>query len=252
MSGYYSFFLLASSLVAHSSLRFVRVRYGVRGIPFLVVLDAVSGQVVIPGSDSRREVMMACQGGDLRIETMIATWFERAPPETIEMLNMLELSCQDDNNEAVDNNDEDHPYLKLDKPSVSATSILEAGPLNGKAVLPKSGDSSPSSLRLSVDAAVKQIKEWNSSSGGDAAVNTVLTTALKYLENAIKEPWTPKFRTFRLSNKVADRITRIEGGIGLLQCLGFDVFGTGNDFMATIPLVTDLDAMKVIIESLMT
>ena len=245
------------TLYTHSYLPFY-FRYGVRGIPFLVVLDAVSGQVVIPGSDSRREVMMACQGGDLSIETMIATWFERAPPETIEMLSMLELSCQEDDNEAkAENSDTANPYLKLDKPaSLSGTAALEPGPLNGKAVgTTTSADSI--SERLSVDAAVKHIKEWNSSStsgGGDndnAAVKVVLTTALKYLDNAIKEPWTPKFRTFRLSNKVADRITRVEGGIRLLQCLGFEVFGTGNDFMATIPLVVDLDSMKVKIESLL-
>ena len=216
-------------------------RYGVRGIPSLVVLDAVSGQVVIPGSDSRREVMMACQGGELSIETMIATWFERAPPETIEMLSMLELSCQDHGEAEVENDDADNPYLKLDKPSSGGT--MGPSPLTSEVVLRTNEVLVP----RPVDTTVKNIKEWNTSLPG--AVSTVLSTALKYLENAIKEPWTPKFRTFRLSNKVADKITRIEGGIGLLQSLGFEIFGTDHDFMATIPLLADLDSMKVRIES---
>ena len=221
----------------------LRYRYGVRGIPSLVILDAVTGQVVIPGSDSRREVMMACQGGDLSLETMIATWFERAPPETIEMLSMLELSCQDNGEAKVETDDTNNPYLKLDKPSPGGT--MGPSPLNGQAVLCTNEVLVP----RPVDITLTNIKEWNASLSDAVAI--VLSTALKYLENAMKEPWTPKFRTFRLSNKVADKISRIEGGIGLLQSLGFEIFGTGHDFMATIPLLVDLDSMKVQIESLL-
>jgi PUB domain len=213
--------------------------YGVRGIPFLVILDTVSGQVVIPGSQSRNEVVQACRGGDLSIEAMCATWLERVPPETIEIISMLELSCKDTDEKRTDNDDATNPYLK--RKEGDSVAPLEAGPWNGKA---KSTSAAPHhDPQKSIEQALARVTECCGSSSPNA-VTTILSTALKYLQPVIKEPWTPKFRTFRLSNKVADRITRIEGGLGLLQALGFEVFGTGYDFMATIPLLVDVEAMQ--------
>jgi hypothetical protein len=54
----------------------------VNGIPALVVLDAMSGQIVVPMSESRAEVMQACQGGDDRIEEMLQSWIARIPQES--------------------------------------------------------------------------------------------------------------------------------------------------------------------------
>jgi hypothetical protein len=48
----------------------------------LVVLDAMSGQIVIPMSETRGEVMKACQGGDDRIEVMLQSWIARIPQES--------------------------------------------------------------------------------------------------------------------------------------------------------------------------
>ena len=124
-----------------------------------------------------------------------------------------------------------------------ASSKLEHGPLNGKAV--RTGP--PSQEAISVDEAVAQVVEWNSVD----QVRTILSTAVKYLTNTKKEPWTPKFRTFKLSNKVADQITRVEAGLRLLESLGFEVYGTSQDFMATIPLAADLDAMEKQINDLL-
>lgn len=252
--------------------------YGVRGIPALVILDAVSGQVVVPASQSRQEVMTACQGGDLSIETMLASWLERTPPESLEILSMLELSCQEDTLKKGSGNDKISSYLVREKPAESKTKPdtaarvkeiftklvqegseptaaaakaiemvvaeqkkpsspkLEPGPLNGKAA--RTGP--PLKKAVSVDETVAQVVEWHSVD----QVRTVLSTAVKYLSNTKKEPWTPKFRTFKLSNKVADQITRVEAGLRLLESLGFEVYGTSQDFMATIPLIADLDAME--------
>ena len=74
-------------------------------------------------------------------------------------------------------------------------------------------------------------------------VADVLSTMLKYVNNAAKEPWTNRYRSFKLSNKVADQITRVEGGLGLLQGIGFDISFSSQDFKATIPVGADLDAM---------
>jgi hypothetical protein len=220
--------------------------YGVRGIPFLVVLDAVSGQVVVPGSQSRNEVVQACRGGDLSIEAMCATWLERVPPETIEILSMLALSCKDNDETSTYNDDTNNPYLKRKKGY--STTPLEAGIWNVKAT---STSAAPQhDQRKSIEQALVRVTECGGSSSPHA-VTTILSTSLKYLQPVIKEPWTPKFRTFRLSNKVADRITRIEGGLGLLQALGFEIFGTGYDFMATIPLLVDVEAMQAEIRRLL-
>lgn len=84
-------------------------RLGVRGIPALIVLDSVSGQIVVPASDSRREVMQACQRGDEGIEDMLESWIARTPQESQEILAMLELSVEDNNE--VDANNKEHPYF---------------------------------------------------------------------------------------------------------------------------------------------
>jgi hypothetical protein len=55
----------------------------VNGIPALVVLDAMSGQIVVSMSESRAEVMQACQGGDDRIEEMFKSWIARIPRESL-------------------------------------------------------------------------------------------------------------------------------------------------------------------------
>jgi hypothetical protein len=252
--------------------------YGVRGIPSLVVLDAVSGQVVVPANQSRQEVATACNGGEQGIEAMIDSWLERTPQESREMLSMLELSCQEE--EKVEVDDKENPYLmgepkepkQVDlageiklffeklvaegcNPTAAAAKAidmvaeeqkkgpkLEPGPLNGKAV--RTGPPVSDDV---LDQAFAYAVERNSPS----EVADVLSAALKYLKNATKEPWSPKYRTFKLSNKVADQITRVDGGLGLLQSLGFEVFGTSQDFKATIPVASDLEYVNKIITQLL-
>lgn len=247
-------------------------RYGVRGIPSLVVLDAVSGKVVVSPNESRQAVVTACQRGEDGIERMMESWLERVPPETTELLSMLQLSCEKDMLEK-NIQDEGAEYLTSTEnlkhksfdpasrikdifetytregmdPTQAAVKAIEAvaeeqkknvsdsGPLYGKAI--QIGPHSPDNQ---LDHAFSTLLRQNPHS---VAIDA-LSTALKYVRNAAKEPWTPKFRTFKLSNKIADSITRAEGGIEVLEGLGFDIFGTRQDYKATIPVAANLRIME--------
>lgn len=67
--------------------------YGVRGIPSIVVLDTLSGEVILPGSRIRSEVMSACNQGSTAIETMFLNWLDQVPTETKDVIAMLKESC---------------------------------------------------------------------------------------------------------------------------------------------------------------
>jgi thiol-disulfide isomerase/thioredoxin len=225
------------------------MKYGVRGIPALVVLDAMSGQVVVPADASRGEVSQACSRGESAIEALLQSWLSRIPPESQEILAMLELSCAEDH-VAPDSNETPPPpvnphLVRQETPTYAASeAVWEPGPLNGKAQrVPAPSDNIKEVRPLT------RILTWNPS--GQADTQAALDTALKYLENAQKTPWSPKFRTFKLGNKVADGITRVEGGVDLIRYIGFEVTGTSQDFVATIPLAADLDKMHARITSMM-
>lgn len=200
--------------------------YGVKGIPFLVVLDPVSGQVVVPGSTSRQEFMGACQRGEMAIENLFKEWIDRLPAGTKEIMNMLELSCSEDRVEsgASDGNVESERYLRK-------------APNGSSIILPFE----PASVRsLEEDwemLCLNRVLDY----GGASDMRQVMETTLKYFENAQKQPWMPKFRSFRLNNKVADKITRIPHSINFLQSVGLDVLPTQTDYIMTIPLAADLD-----------
>jgi len=281
--------------IPFDQLEFVKqslnVTYGVQGIPSLVVLDAVSGQVVVSPSESRQEVVTACRGGDLRIEAMFQSWLGRTPVATKELLSMIELSVRDIETIADDEKGKDpdkNPYLKRtvdgskrddhqeisirftaefeklviaghDPNTAAATALttvskipvedlvttISPGSLDGKAAYV--GGSRPRKSQDNVDHALAYALDLNSAS----TVSEVLSIGLKYLQNSMKTPWEPKYRRFKLSNKVADKVTRIEGGLRLLQSLGFEVIGTYRDFEASIPVAANLTVMDAKISKLM-
>mmetsp|Transcript_22090 Transcript_22090/g.48034 ORF Transcript_22090/g.48034 Transcript_22090/m.48034 type:complete len:968 (-) Transcript_22090:25-2928(-) len=84
-----------------------------------------------------------------------------------------------------------------------------------------------------------------------AKVGNVLSTAKKYVTNVQKDPSNPRFRTFRLSNRIFDGITSTPGSIELLTNLGFTVFHSDVDFVASIPLWVDLDLMVNVFDNLL-
>jgi hypothetical protein len=121
--------------------------------------------------------------------------------------------------------------MASETPQEEFSSKLPPGKLYGKA----SRRSRPAP-KSEVDQAFAYALEKNPVS----TVSEALVIAQKYLHNSQRFPWEPKFRRFKLSNKVADKITRIEGGLRLIQSLGFEVLGTSRDFEASIPVAANL------------
>ena len=132
-----------------------------------------------------------------------------------------------------------------DEEDVCSALELEAGPLTGILVSQKL--TGPPPLVLTPAKCAEQIAN---DEGRDALVG-VLSTALKYFVNNRKSPWSPAFRSFRLSFKVADRISSVLGGLQLLELLGFAVHATVEDFVASIPIYADIDGMHESIEGLL-
>ena len=121
---------------------------------------------------------------------------------------------------------------------------LEAGPLTG--ILASAKLNEPWQVGLPPSQWASRIAEI---SGQDQLVS-VLSTALKYLANCRKAPWNSSFRSFGLSFKAADRITKVFRGLRLLQSIGFEIHGTLDDFVATIPIYADIDAQHESLERL--
>jgi len=80
----------------------------------------------------------------------------------------------------------------------------------------------------------------------------VLIIAKKYLDNVKQSPWNPRFRHIRVSNKFFDKITSNAFGIDLIESIGFNVFCSNEDFVASIPIAADLDDIERRIAHLMT
>ena len=75
----------------------------------------------------------------------------------------------------------------------------------------------------------------------------IAETAKKYLDNAKKDPYTNRFRRFKLSNKIFDRIV-VLGGLDIITNWGFAVYRTDTDFYASIPLAADLESIELSID----
>jgi len=118
------------------------------------------------------------------------------------------------------------------------TATIIPGQLDGKVTY--FGKLRVAESKDSIDHVLSDVLALNSAS----AVQDVLTTALKYLRNSKNEPCEPKYRSFKLSNKIADAVTRVVGGLDLLQALGFEVVGTYQDFKASIPVAANMIAME--------
>ena len=85
------------------------------------------------------------------------------------------------------------------------------------------------------------------------SLKDVLHTAKKYVENVQKKPYSPKFRSFKISNRFFDNITSADGGLEcIVKYLGFAIHTAPLDYMASIPLSADTDAMKERIDALLS
>ena len=268
--------------------------FGVRGIPSLVVIDSMSGQIVVSPDVSRREVQMSCQRGEVAIEQLFQGWLDKVPAETKSMLDILALSCQEaeaatvkvGTSGASKKSKSDNYLTRKKKPEQKALPSTEESAarvkeifteLVGKGMQPNAaaaeaikqattehncptkleegtvqGTSKKSILEVS-SVTVKETAEMICKlNGGDKSkLATVLSTAKKYVANVQKDPTNPRFRNFRLSNKVFDKITSNLGGIELLMSLGFSMFHSDVDFVASIPLSADLTMMGLVLDNLL-
>ena len=58
-------------------------RFAVQGIPSLLVLDSISGNIAVTKEQSRNEIQMACQRGEDEIIRMFEqNWLQRIPIES--------------------------------------------------------------------------------------------------------------------------------------------------------------------------
>ena len=295
----------------------IKMKYGVRGIPSLVVLDAISGEIVVNMAEARGEVMQACRGGDTSIEAMMYAWLGRIPTESQDIVHLLELSVQDDDDDDDDaakggNDTTEPPYqsycLKsssdsLVKPTVDPSERIKelfskfvsegsepnaaaakaiqivtgersrvhptfgVGPLDNvewsTAVYTSSGKHEDATFRAkskgeiaveiessdAVAACIGQIRSLYPS-GNDEIIPIIKDILSKYLVNAIRDPSNPKYRSIKLSNKVVDRISRVQGGLDLVAALGLQMYPTSQDFCVCIPLHVKLDKLKTKVEKL--
>lgn len=100
-----------------------------------------------------------------------------------------------------------------------------------------------------IEAMVDKMCQLND--GDKTKVSNVISIAKKYVANVQKDPFNPRFRNFRLSNKVFDQITSTPGSIELLMNLGFAVFHSDVDFVASIPLSVDLALLGDLFDKLL-
>lgn len=263
--------------------------FGVRGIPSLVVIDSLSGMIVTSPEESRRDVHQACQRGEKAIERLFHDWLDKVPIETKSILDILALSCEEvqaslvagDGGGTVASCAKSEDYLVRKKnqgvkptvvPSTEdfaarvkeifsqlVTTGMEPSSAAAKAIEQASSVKKDSSAFTILEVGtLSGISEVNTGSDAtvlcqlnDKDVNKVLTIAWKYVTNVQKDPSNPRFRNFRLSNKVFDQITSTPGSIEFLTNLGFVVYHSDDDFVASIPLSVDLTALCHVFDNLL-
>mmetsp|Transcript_13169 Transcript_13169/g.24217 ORF Transcript_13169/g.24217 Transcript_13169/m.24217 type:complete len:1061 (-) Transcript_13169:102-3284(-) len=288
---------LALPFSNRASAQQIKSVFGVRGIPSLVVIDSLSGRIVISPDDSRNAVHQACQRGEEAIEVLFQSWLDKVPAESKSMLDILALSCLEaeagteeaENTATADTKAEGYlvrkkePFEKMKPPStVDSAARVKAifSELVAKGMEPNAaaaeaikqatveqqnpsvstelkegalqGTSEKCAVEMgsnTIEAMAENICQLNA--GDKTKIGNLLSTAKKYVANVQKDPSNPRFRNFRLSNKVFDTITSTPGSIELLMKLGFVVFHSDIDFVASIPLSVDLNLMGDVFDNLL-
>lgn len=237
--------------------------YGVRGIPALVVLDAMSDQVVVSTADSRAEVVNACNRGDDAIEAMFTSWIDRLPTETKELSAMLTLSVIEDKLASPrpppsHSQGQVSEYVRRSnvmEPKKDTTAevqrkfkqLMDDYDLSPNVAAARTisivvGQSSHILFELeSVKVAKSPEESFRSHFQGLKPLEetrTALSTALKYMENVQKEPWNPKFRQFKLSNKVADRLFPLLEAAARSSTM--ETVASGSEYTVSIPIFVHL------------
>ena len=105
--------------------------FGVRGIPSLVLIDSISGQIVTSPDETRRDVYQACQRGEEAIERLFQTWLDKVPFESKSMLEIMALSSQEaeagaktGTDNAATSNTKAQSYLQRKKDSADGKQVM--------------------------------------------------------------------------------------------------------------------------------
>jgi Thioredoxin-like len=242
--------------------------YGVKGIPSLVILDSISGQVVVQNSETRQQILNASNFGDVAIKSMFEDyWLQGVPPDSKQLLEMLVASCKDEYSrgdaaaltiplrsdylicaefrdkesrvksltaeliaEGMEHDEATEAALSVEEASADfAELVLSSGELNG------------------VFECTVLSNQWKGellAGLGHEKYLSVLSTVLKYVSNCIKSPWTVQFRHIRLSFKVVDdQITHVAGSLSALSTFDLEIFCSGDDFVLCIPVYADVNSM---------
>ena len=270
----------------------VKSMFGVRGIPSLVIIDSLSGRIVVSPEESRREVHHACQYGEEAIERLFRSWLDKVPEETKAMVDILALSCAeaDETANAENRNTKAETYLQrtIDEESTVTTPLSKddiaarvkdlfpklvaqgLSPNEAAVEAIKQATSQQSSAQVvlnqgKIDGESKSVTPYDpddtsvSKIAGVIKMNdkdkdkmvTILSTAKKYVANVQKDPTNPRFRNFRLSNKVFDKITSNPGSNEFLKSCNFSVFHSDVDFVASIPLSVNLDMLVKVLDKML-
>ena len=195
--------------------------FGVQGIPSLVILDAVSGAVVVDARTSRSEIQQSCRRGEDAIAEQFQSWLIQLPVESQEILNLLQVSCHETQvaSSAPDAAHLDQYTFHINDTTTAFETYL---------------------MRGEISTVEDWEQEWRSS---QKDWKLVVQTALSYVSNARREPWNPKYRSFHWSNTVADRINGVLYGLEWWRRQGLDVYTSRDDYVAWIPVHVDLDAL---------
>ena len=268
----------------------VKSVFGVRGIPSLVIIDSISGRIVQPPEECRRDVHRACQQGEDAIEKLFNKWLDNVPDETKSIIDVLALSCQDQETIPISKRGvrcnakmESYLFRKVCPECDNGSGSVVTSPMDFSAHVKKSFTQLVATGMEPNSAAAEAIKlatidhkdpiaitrlETGKLGGTSELINgkgicenlcelsrtdviNVLTIAKRYLSNVQKDPSNPRFRNFRLGNKVFDQITSTPGGIAFLTDLGFSVFHSDDDFVASIPLTVNLAEMADVFDNLL-
>lgn len=253
-------------------------RFGIQGIPALIVLDTMSGEIVVSKEDSRNEIATACRGGTVSIERMLVNeWMKRIPPESQMIMETLALSCKEENRQKPLNVEVD-PYLKrastttnttetksydpsirikeifdelvvtgLD-PNVAAAQAIGQVGKEQAAYTTSTAALTPGALAGTAEILLVTAVDKEENGLQPTAERIVAETAKRYLDNVLKNPHSPRFRSFRTSNAVFDRISSSTDGVEAVVGLGFAAYGGDADWTACIPLAADLEDMHERIE----
>ena len=119
----------------------------------------------------------------------------------------------------------------------SSSSFGEGRPIAGASM-----EVEPGHFQDGLKESLARVKENNPYA--EDICGAILRTLSKFLDNAASEPWNPKFRSMKLSNKIVDRIARVEGTLDLICSLGMSLVPTSQDFMVTIPLAANIDRIR--------